>query len=108
MIEGGRCRIYPAWDANRSEVRGTSQLALVILLTLRKCASYGYSLCLQQYTNRYTNPPRTVVNNEKHPTQEFARFAGNSEQPGTAANMEHATENHGVPGSNPGLATSIL
>jgi hypothetical protein len=57
------------------------------------------------YTNRYTNPPRTVANNEKHSFQEFTRFAGNSEQPETTANTEHATENHGVPGSIPGLAT---
>jgi hypothetical protein len=49
-----------------------------------------------------------VANNEKHPIQEFARFAGNSEQLGTAANTEHATENHGVPGSIPGLAISVL
>jgi hypothetical protein len=39
------------------------------------------------YTERYTNSPRTVANNEEHRTPVLGRFAGNPEQPGTAANI---------------------
>jgi hypothetical protein len=57
------------------------------------------------YTNRYTNPPETVANNEEHNLADLADLQVVFEQPGTATNIANLPYKEEVAGSNPASPT---
>jgi hypothetical protein len=60
------------------------------------------------YTIRYTNPPRTAANGEKHIFADLAYLQVVSEQPGTVANVVFLPYKEEVAGSNPASPTSKI